>query len=45
MIVHRKGYGPLQWQRLSAGLPAALESGALREVGTFGNDLVYELAR
>ena len=45
VIVHRKGYGPLQWQRLSAGLPAALESGALREVGTFGNDLVYEVGR
>ena len=43
VIVHRKGYGPLQWQRLQAGLPAALASGALREVGTFGTDTVYEL--
>ena len=43
VIVHRRGYGPLQWQRLAAGLPAALSSGSLREVGTFGNDLVYEL--
>jgi hypothetical protein len=43
VVVHRKGYGPFQWQRLQAGLPAALASGALREVGTFGTDTVYEL--
>jgi hypothetical protein len=44
VIVHRKGYGPFQWQRLQAGLPAALASGALREVATLGTDTVYELA-
>ena len=43
VVVHRKGYGPLQWQRLQAGLPAALARGALREIGTFGTDTVYEL--
>ena len=43
MIVHRKGYGPFQWQRLQEGMPEALASGALREVGTFGPDTVYEL--
>ena len=42
MIVHRKGYGPFQWERLQEGLPQAL-AGPLREVGTFGPDTVYEL--
>jgi len=42
VIVHRKGYGPFQWERLRAGLPLAL-AGPLREVGAFGPDLVYEL--
>jgi hypothetical protein len=42
VIVHRKGYGPFQWQRLEARLPQAL-AGRLREVGRFGPDLVYEL--
>jgi len=45
VIVHRRGYGPFQWERIQSGLPAALASGALREVGTFGTDTVYELAR
>jgi hypothetical protein len=43
VIVHRRGYGPFQWERLQAGLPAALASGALREVTTLGTDTVYEL--
>jgi hypothetical protein len=43
VIVHRRGYGPNQWERLQAGMPDALASGALREVGTFGTDTVYEL--
>ncbi len=42
VVVHRKGYGPFQWQRLQQGLPQAL-AGPLREVGEFGPDLVYEL--
>jgi hypothetical protein len=42
VIVHRKGYGPFQWERLQKGLPQAL-AGPLREVETFGPDLVYEL--
>jgi hypothetical protein len=43
VVVHRKGYGPFQWQRLQKGLPEALASGALREVVTLGTDTVYEL--
>ena len=43
VIVHRKGYGPFQWERLQKGLPQALASGALREVTTLGTDTVYEL--
>jgi hypothetical protein len=43
VIVHRRGYGPLQWARIQAGMPEALASGALREVSTFGTDIVYEL--
>jgi hypothetical protein len=42
VIVHRRGYGPFQWERLQEGLPQAL-AGPLREVGTFGPDTVYEL--
>jgi hypothetical protein len=45
VIVHRRGYGPFQWERIQSGLPAALASGALREVGTFGTDTVYELGK
>ena len=44
VIVHRKGYGPFQWERLAAGMPQALASGALREVAVLGNDTVYEVA-
>jgi hypothetical protein len=43
VIVHRKGYGPFQWERLKKGMPEALASGALREVAAFGHDTVYEL--
>jgi hypothetical protein len=43
VIVHRKGYGPFQWERLQKGLPQALVGGALREVATLGTDTVYEL--
>jgi len=43
VIVHRKGYGPFQWQRLQKGMPEALASGALREVTKLGDDTVYEL--
>jgi hypothetical protein len=42
VIVHRKGYGPYQWQRLEAGLPQAL-AGPLQEVAEFGPDFVYDL--
>jgi hypothetical protein len=42
VIVHRKGYGPFQWQRLEEGLPQAL-AGPLHEVGRFGPDVVFEL--
>ena len=43
VIVHRKGYGPFQWERLQQGMPQALASGALREVARLGTDTVYEL--
>ncbi len=43
VIVHRKGYGPFQWERLQNGMPQALASGRLREVTALGNDTVYEL--
>jgi hypothetical protein len=45
VIVHRRGYGPFQWERLQRGMPAALASGALREVAVLGHDTVYELGR
>jgi hypothetical protein len=43
VVVHRKGYGPFQWERLQKGMPEALANGALREVAVLGNDTVYEL--
>jgi hypothetical protein len=43
VVLHRRGYGPFQWERLQRGLPEAIASGALREVTTLGNDTVYEL--
>ena len=42
IVVHRKGFGPNQWQRLQAGMPEALAS-SLRETTVLGNDVVYEL--
>jgi hypothetical protein len=42
VIVHRKGYGPFQWERLRAGMPQAL-AGSLREVTALGTDTVYVL--
>ncbi len=43
VVVHRKGYGPFQWERLQKGMPKALASGALREAAVLGTDTVYEL--
>jgi hypothetical protein len=43
VIVHRKGYGPFQWERLQKGMPEALARGVLREVAVLGNETVYEL--
>jgi hypothetical protein len=42
IVLHRKGYGPLQWERLQQGMPQAL-AGPLRQVVVLGNDTVYEL--
>jgi hypothetical protein len=43
VILHRRGYGPFQWERLQKGMPQALASGWLREVTTLGTDTVYEV--
>jgi hypothetical protein len=43
VILHRKGYGPFQWERLQRGMATALASGSLREVIVLGNDIVYEV--
>jgi hypothetical protein len=42
VVVHRKGYGPLQWERLQAGMGRALGP-SLREAARLGPDTVYEL--
>ena len=42
VVVHRKGYGPNQWQRLQARMPEALGS-SMRELAVLGTDTVYEL--
>jgi hypothetical protein len=42
VVVHRKGYGPNQWERLEARMPGALGS-SLRELAVLGNDTVYDL--
>ncbi len=42
VIVHRRGYGPYQWERLQKGMTEAL-AGPLTEVEGFGPDFVYEL--
>lgn len=41
VIVHQDGYGPNKWARIQRELPGA--AGALREVASFGSDLVFEL--
>jgi hypothetical protein len=41
LVLHRGGYGPVQWPRIEAGLP--LFAGELRPLATFGGDAVYEL--
>jgi len=43
VVVHRKGFGPNQWQRLQQRMPEAL-AGSLREAAVLGTDTVYELA-
>jgi len=42
VVVHRKGYGPNQWERLQQRMPEALAS-SLRELAVLGTDTVYEL--
>jgi hypothetical protein len=42
VVLHRKGYGPNQWQRLEGRMPDALAT-TLREVAVLGPDTVYEV--
>jgi hypothetical protein len=42
IVVHRKGFGPNQWERLQAGMREGLAA-SLRETAVLGNDIVYEL--
>ena len=42
VVVHRKGYGPNQWERLEARMPEAL--GGAPRAGGARDDTVYELA-
>jgi len=42
VVVHRKGYGPNQWERLQQRMPEALAS-SLHELAVLGTDTVYEL--
>ncbi len=42
VVVHRRGYGPLQWERLQKGMPEALAT-SLREVAVLGTETVFEL--
>jgi hypothetical protein len=42
IVVHRKGYGPFQWERLQAGMPEALAT-SLREVAALDGTTVYEI--
>jgi hypothetical protein len=42
VVVHRGGFGPNQWERLEAALPAA-RAASLREVASFAGDTVFEL--
>jgi hypothetical protein len=41
VVVHRGGYGPIQWGRLEEALPRLRSR--LREVAAFGGDSVFEL--
>jgi len=42
VVVHRKGYGPNQWERLEKRMPEALAT-SLRELARLDTDAVYEL--
>ena len=42
VVLHRKGYGPNQWERLQKRMPEALTT-SLRERAVLGTDTVYEL--
>jgi hypothetical protein len=42
VVVHRKGYGPNQWERLQRRMPEALGT-SLQELAVLGPDTVYEL--
>jgi hypothetical protein len=42
VVVHRKGYGPNQWERLEKAMPEALST-SLRVLAVLGTDTVYEL--
>jgi len=42
VVVHSRGFGPNQWERLEKRMPEALGS-SLREVAVLGTDTVYEL--
>jgi hypothetical protein len=42
VVVHGKGYGPNQWERLQKGMPEALGT-SLREAAVLETDTVYEL--
>jgi hypothetical protein len=42
VVVHRRGYGPNQWERLQQRMPEALGS-SLRELAVLGTETVYEL--
>ena len=41
VVLHRGGYGPVQWPRIEAGLPRFARE--LLPVATFGEDTVFEL--
>jgi hypothetical protein len=41
VVLHRGGYGPVQWPRIEGRLPAFQED--LAPVASFGEDTVFEL--
>jgi hypothetical protein len=41
VVLHRGGYGPVQWPRIESRLPDFQDD--LRTVGSFGEDTVFEL--